>query len=70
MNFELLKAIRLKGMTQREFAALVGDHESVVSRIIAGIWLPDHERMERYAKVLGKGVEEIFAENMLGKRGL
>ena len=36
INFELLKAIREKELRQRDFAQLVDEHESVISRIING----------------------------------
>ena len=62
MNFELFKAIRDKGLRQRDFARLVGDHESVVSRIINGVWNADELRKIRYAKVLGRKPSEIFSE--------
>jgi len=60
MNFELLRAIKEKGFTQRDFATLVKDHESIVSRIVNGVWIPDPARKIRYAKVLGKKVEDLF----------
>ncbi len=60
MNFELLKAIKEKGLTQRDYAEIVNDHESVVSRIVSGIWNPDAMRKVKYAKALGKRVEELF----------
>ena len=60
MNFELFKAIRQKGLRQRDFAVIVGDDESVVSRIVNGVWVPDVERKLRYARALGKKVDEVF----------
>ncbi len=59
MNFELLKSIRQMSLRQRDFAKLVGDHESVVSRIINGIWNADDLRKIKYARVLGKRPDEI-----------
>ena len=64
MNFELLKSIRQMGLRQRDFAKLVGDHESVVSRIINGIWNADKMRKIKYAKALGKRPEELFGEEI------
>lgn len=63
MNFELLKTIREKGLTQRDFSRLVKDHESIVSRVINGVWNPDEVRKIRYSKVLGKKVDELFPTN-------
>jgi transcriptional regulator with XRE-family HTH domain len=60
MNFNLLKAIREKGLRQRDFAKLVGDSESVVSRAVTGTWNLDALRKIRYAKALGKSVDELF----------
>jgi transcriptional regulator with XRE-family HTH domain len=60
INFALLRAIKESGFTQRDFSTLVGDHESVVSRIVNGIWIPDPVRKLRYAKILGKKVENLF----------
>ena len=62
MNFKLLKAIRKKGLRQRDFAKLVGDHESVVSRIVNGSWKPDQLRKLRYSRALGKKPEELFEQ--------
>jgi len=63
MNFKLLKAIREKGLTQRDFALLVDDHESVVSRIITGVWVPDEIRKLKYARILGRKPKELFGEH-------
>ena len=60
MNFELLKAIREQGLRQKDLAKLVDDHESVVSRIVNGIWNPDKVRKIKYAKALGRKPEELF----------
>ena len=60
MNFKLLKAIKEKKYNQREFAQIVGDHESVVSRIINGVWNPDEGRKIKYARALGHKPEELF----------
>ncbi len=60
MNFELLRAIKEENLTQREFARLVGDHESIVSRVINEIWNIDERRKIRYSKALGRKVREVF----------
>jgi transcriptional regulator with XRE-family HTH domain len=60
-HFNLLKAIRCKGLRQKDFAKLVGDDPSVVSRIINGTWRPDEERKIRYAKALKCRPEDLFS---------
>lgn len=62
MNFKLLRAIKEEKLTQRDFAKLVGDHESMVSRIINGVWNVDAMRRIRYSKVLGRKPEDLFPE--------
>jgi hypothetical protein len=62
VNFDLLKAIKEHGLTQRQFAAAVGDHESVVSRIVNGVWIADTLRKAKYAKVLKRRPEDIFTQ--------
>lgn len=59
-NWELLRAVRERGLTQRDFARLVGEHESVVSRVINGIWNPRQEQKIRYAKALRRKPEDLF----------
>lgn len=61
-RIELLAAIREKGLRQKDFARLVGDHPTFVSRVIRGWWNLDERRKKRYAKVLGKSMEQIFVE--------
>lgn len=60
MNYALLVAIRQRGLRQKDFAKIVGDHESVVSRIINGTWHPDAMRKMKYARALKIKPEEIF----------
>ena len=62
MNFNLLKAIKEERLTQRDFARLVGDHESIVSRIVTGVWVADEKRKILYSKTLGRKVQELFQE--------
>jgi transcriptional regulator with XRE-family HTH domain len=61
MNFNLLKALKEKNLTQRDLARIINEHESVVSRIINGIWNPDEARKIKYAKALGRKPEELFS---------
>jgi transcriptional regulator with XRE-family HTH domain len=58
----LVVALKERGLKQRDFARLVGDHETVVSRVINGIWNLDEERKIRYAKILKKKPEDLFGE--------
>jgi len=60
MNYELFRAIKEMGLTQREFAQIVGEHESVVSRVVNGTWNADRKRQLRYAKALKRKPEELF----------
>lgn len=64
INFTLLREIKSRGWSQRDFAKAVGDYEAAVSRIVNGTWKADDERKERYAEVLGVSVEEIFNEDV------
>ncbi len=63
MNIELLTEIKRKGLSQRTFAQIVGDHETLVSRVINGHWNLDPARKAKYAKVLGCKVQELFENN-------
>ncbi len=57
---KLWEAIRLAGLTQAEFARLVGEPASTVSRVVTGQWnLPPTKQM-KWAKALGRKLEEIF----------
>jgi DNA-binding XRE family transcriptional regulator len=60
MNYALWVAIRRNGLRQKDFAKIVGDHESVVSRIINGTWHPDAMRKMKYARALKTKPEAIF----------
>ena len=59
-NLRLLIAIRERGMRQVDFAKEVGDHFTFVSRVINGWANLDDARKTKYAKALGKNVDEIF----------
>ena len=62
INFELLFAIKRKGLTQLKFAELVGDHFTFVSRVINGWQNLDEKRKVKYAQVLGQKVEHLFGK--------
>lgn len=57
---KLWAAIRERGLKQKDFAKLVGDHPSIVSRIVTGQWRIDEERKLRYARVLKRRAGEVF----------
>ncbi len=59
-NLKLLMAIREKGLTQKQFAKLVGDPETSISRVVRGYFNLDDQRKRRYAEALGKRVADIF----------
>ena len=59
-NLKLLSAIREKGMRQKDFAMAVGDHHTFISRVINGWVNLDFPRKIKYAKILGKKVNELF----------
>jgi len=60
VNFKLLIALKEKKMTQKIFAELVGQHRSVVSRVVSGVYNLNDQQEERYAKVLGMKREDLF----------
>lgn len=47
-------------MLQKDFARIVGDDPSIVSRVVTGQWNPDVQRKARYARALGMKVEDLF----------
>ena len=61
-NLNLLLAIRKKGFRQVDLARMLNVHPSVVSNVIAGRWNLSIDQKERYAKALGKRVEDLFDE--------
>jgi len=63
MVTKLFLAIREGGLTQRDFAKLVGDNETVISRAVRGTWNLDEARKLRYARALRMKVEDLFGED-------
>lgn len=59
-NLKLLVAIREKDLRQQEFAKIVGDHFTYISGVINGRINLDERRKLKYAKALGKKVEDLF----------
>ena len=62
VNAKLWEAIREKNLTQKDFAALVGDNPTAVSQIITGVRVPDELRKIKYARALGVPKETLFGE--------
>ena len=60
INIKLLAAIRKKGMRQKDFAKAVGDHHTFISRVINGWINLDDARKAKYARILGRKVEDLF----------
>ena len=60
INAALWAAIREKGLWQKDFARVVGDDPSVVSRVINGWYNLDPIRQASWARVLGRKPEELF----------
>lgn len=61
-NFHLLRAIKENGMTQKEFAEIVGSNSTTISRVINGWWRLDQKRKLKFAKALGQKPGQLFKE--------
>lgn len=59
----LRRAIFENGSTQREVAAKSGLHESIISLIVNGRYLPDDQQRIKIAHALGRYENEIFPES-------
>ena len=59
-NVKLLAAIRERGFRQVDFAKVVGDHHTFVSRVINGWINLDEPRKAKYARALGKETSELY----------
>jgi transcriptional regulator with XRE-family HTH domain len=57
------RAILENGSTQREVAAKSGIHESIISLIASGRYLPDSQQRIKIANALGRYENEIFPES-------
>ena len=61
-NVKLLSAIREKGFRQVDFAKAIGEHHTIVSRVING-WVNLSEAQKiKYAEALGKKTTELFED--------
>lgn len=62
MNLSLKLAILEKFPSQADFAQSIGEHESLVSRIIRGRRQLDPEKQREWAKALNSTPGELFNE--------
>ena len=62
VNVKLWAAIREQGLTQADFAGIVGDDPSVVSRVINGRWNADEMRKRKYSRVLRMKPDDLFQD--------
>lgn len=60
-KFLRLKIVERFG-NQTEFSAAIGEHDSVVSRVIRGRQMIGEEKQARWAEALGCPVEELFRD--------
>ena len=64
---KLKLALLVKGFTQREVSRRSGIHESVLSLIAQGRYLPDKRQKELIAKVLGENEKDLFSTFLCGE---
>jgi len=62
VNIKLWAAIRERGLTQVDFARIVGDDPSIVSRVINGHWNIDEMRKLKYSRALRMKPDDLFLE--------
>jgi len=62
MNRKLKARIVLQYGTQADFAQLIGEEETIVSRIVRGRRKLNPEKEGKWAKALGCRVEDIFTD--------
>jgi transcriptional regulator with XRE-family HTH domain len=57
-------AILENGCTQREIAAKAGIHESIISLVVNGRYIPDERQRRNIAIALGRYEDELFPESL------
>ena len=62
VNAKLWAAIRERDLTQADFAKIVGDDPSIVSRVINGLWNLDEMRKVKYSKALKLKPDDLFQD--------
>ena len=56
-----------KGISQRQVAKVAGVHESTLSLIVTGKYLPNQNQIDKIARAVGEEPEELFETIMCGK---
>jgi len=59
----LWEVLKLRGLTQKGFAQLIGEPASTVSRVVTGQWNLPEAKQIRWAAALGMTVEELFSKD-------
>ena len=61
-QIKLLLTLKELGIRQREFARLAGENQGQLSMMINGKMFIDEHRKIKFARLLGKTVEDLFDE--------
>jgi len=61
-NNKLFVAIREEGLTQKDFAKIVGVTPAYVSNVVNGWFLLNERKQISWARALGRPAAEIFPE--------
>ncbi len=69
VNEKLWAAIKGRGLTQADFARIVGDDPSIVSRIVNCRWNIDELRKFKYSRALRMRPEDLFPDQIEGLSG-
>lgn len=69
MNRKLKSAIVAQYGSQSDFAAAIGEHEAIVSRVVRGRTRLNPEKQAVWSKCLGVPARELFTEMEVRTRG-
>jgi transcriptional regulator with XRE-family HTH domain len=61
-NYKIHKILRQQGLNQRQLSNRCGLHETRVSEIVRGAWVPNKTEQGKVAKALNVEAKEIFGE--------
>ena len=61
-NHDLHRKLVDQGIRQKDLGGMVGLHETVVSNIITGAFIPNERTRVKIAKALGCQTEEVFKD--------
>jgi DNA-binding XRE family transcriptional regulator len=61
-NYDLHKKLLDQGIRQKDLGTMVGLHQSTVSTIIHGAFIPNERTKLKIAKALGCPMQEIFKD--------